>query len=244
MAAHLLDKAPELESAPPEEVLRWAYATFERVAIVASFQLESTVLIDMACQLVDAPEVITLDTGRLPEETHHFVDRMLRTHRFRLHVETPEPRQVREMTAVHGMNLFYGSLALRRRCCRVRKGLPLARALRGFDAWVTGLRRDQTALRAETPVVAIDARHGDIVKIAPLAAWTAERVREQARARGLEHHPLYDRGYTSIGCAPCTRPTVPGEDPRAGRWWWERDAPKECGLHWPDGLAQLDGARG
>jgi len=136
------------------------------------------------------------------------------------------------MVRRHGPNLFYGSVEARRRCCHVRKVEPLRRALSGFDAWVSGLRRDQSPSRASTPKVEIDRSNGGLVKLNPLADWTAERVRDYVDENRVPCHPLYERGYTSIGCAPCTRPVEPGEDRRAGRWWWESAAErKECGLH-------------
>ena len=127
---------------------------------------------------------------------------------------------------------FCGPCALRRHCCDVRKSRPLAQALQGFDAWVTGLRRDQAATRSATPVVAEDGAHGGIAKIAPLVRWSEEQVWDYIRSRGLPYHELYDQGYRSIGCQPCTRAVREGEDPRAGRWWWEQEEVKECGLHW------------
>ncbi len=221
----------ELAGAEPEEILARAYARFPRVAIVASFQVESSVLIDMACRLRDQVEVITLDTGRLPPETHEVIDAFQRRYPVRVRVVAPDPGEVAEMVGRHGVNLFYRSPELRLRCCEVRKSRPLARALRGCDAWVTGLRRDQSPTRAATPVVALDEGHGGIAKLAPLAAWTSDQVWDYVRRHQVPYHPLHDRGYPSIGCAPCTRPVQPGEDPRAGRWWWERDQVKECGLH-------------
>ena len=135
------------------------------------------------------------------------------------------------MSRTHGVNLFYLSPELRHTCCDVRKTRPLARALAGYDAWVTGLRREQSASRRATPVVSRDEGHGGIVKVAPLVGWRREDVWAHVRARDLPSHALYASGYTSIGCAPCTRATRPGEDERAGRWWWEGDSIKECGLH-------------
>jgi phosphoadenylyl-sulfate reductase (thioredoxin) len=131
----------------------------------------------------------------------------------------------------------------RQRCCEVRKKRPLARALRGFDAWVTGLRRDQSASRRDVPVLQEDGGHGGIAKVAPLAGWTRDQVWSYIREHGLDYHDLYDRGYSSIGCAPCTRATGPDEDERSGRWWWEESAVKECGLHWtPNGLQRAGGS--
>ena len=222
----------DLDAATAAEVLAWTYANHRRVAIVASFQAESSVLIDLASQIVERPEVVTLDTGRLPEETHAVMDSFRDRFNIRLHVQTPDPREVAEMVGEHGQNLFYASVENRRTCCDVRKSRPLARALEGFDAWVTGVRREQGATRSATAVVAADPLHGGIVKVAPLAAWTHDQVWEHIRANRLPVHPLYAQGYTSIGCEPCTRATGAGEDERAGRWWWEQNEVKECGLHW------------
>ncbi len=232
IAAAVLDEAaPALEGLEPEEVLAWAYRTFDRVAIVSSFQAEAVVLIDMACRLVERPEVVTLDTGRLPEETHELIDRLTVRYPIDLHVQLPDPDEVAGMVAAHGQNLFRRSVELRERCCEVRKVRPLARALSGFDAWVTGLRRDQSAARRHTPAVQVDRAHGGIAKVAPLVAWTRDRVWAHIEEHGLERHPLYERGYRSIGCTPCTRPSGPDEDERAGRWWWEDSTARECGLH-------------
>jgi phosphoadenosine phosphosulfate reductase len=137
------------------------------------------------------------------------------------------------MTGAHGSMQFRRSLALRNECCAVRKVNPLARALEEYDAWITGLRREQTPTRAGTPVVAADRGHGDITKVVPLAGWTREEVWAYLESHGISPHPLYARGYTSIGCAPCTRATQPGEQERAGRWWWEGNSDKECLLHPP-----------
>ena len=220
----------------PQEIVRWTYQRFARPVIVASFQVESCVLIDMATEVRDRVEVITLDTGRLPQETHDLMERFRERYpTVRISVESPDPNALRDLADRHGANPFYRSVELRRLCCDVRKTQPLARALRGHDAWITGLRREQSTTRATTAVIAEDPAHGGIAKVAPLATWTREQVWDYVRSHHVPHHALYDRGYTSIGCAPCTRPTAPGEDERAGRWWWERDEVKECGLHWTPG---------
>jgi phosphoadenosine phosphosulfate reductase len=220
-----------LEDAPAEAILRWAFDRFDRVAVVASFQAESVVIIDIASRIRPGVDVVTLDTGRLPEATHDLIDVVHRRFPIRLHVVTPDPAETAAMTAEHGVNLFRRSPDLRHLCCEVRKTRPLDRALHGYDAWVTGLRREQSSTRSLTSVVARDHAHGGIAKLAPLAGWTREQVWRHLQAHDLPHHALYDRGYTSIGCAPCTRATRPGEDQRAGRWWWESDTVKECGLH-------------
>jgi phosphoadenosine phosphosulfate reductase len=218
----------------PESVLRWTYDNFSRVAIVASFQAESSVIIDLASRIRPRLHVLTLDTGRLPGETHDMIARVRSRYGIDVEVITPDPVETAEMVAAHGVDLFHESVELRLRCCDVRKSRPLDRALHGYDAWITGLRREQAATRATTPVVAIDVDHAGITKVAPLATWSKAQVWGYIRDHDLPYHSLYDHGYTSIGCAPCTRATVPGEDDRAGRWWWELDGVKECGLHWSE----------
>src|ERR1700730_14608769 len=224
-----------MTGATPQAILRWAYESFPRVAIVASFQAESSVLIDMAVRIHPDVRVITLDTGRLPQETYDVIDRVRDRYAIDIDVVSPDAGDLAEMVGSHGINLFRRSPDLRRLCCEVRKSRPLARALHGYDAWVTGLRRQQAATRSQTPVAAPDREHPGLTKIAPLAGWSKDQVWAYIREHDVPYHSLYDSGYTSIGCAPCTRATAPGEDERAGRWWWEADEVKECGLHWtPD----------
>lgn len=219
--------------AAPEAVLRWAYESFPRVAIVASFQAESSVLIDMAARIRQGDvRVITLDTGRLPQATYDMIDRVRNRYAIDVEVVAPDTGDLEDMVRGHGVNLFYQSPDLRRLCCDVRKSRPLARALRGYDAWVTGVRRQQSATRSNTPVVSADPQHDGLTKIAPLASWSKDQVWTYIQDHEVPFHPLYERGYTSIGCEPCTRATEPGEDERAGRWWWEENEVKECGLHW------------
>jgi thioredoxin-dependent adenylylsulfate APS reductase len=218
--------------ADPEAILRQAYEAYERVAIVASFQAESSVIIDMASRIRPDIEILTLDTGRLPQETYDMIDRVRTRYGIEVTVIKPDQDEVGHMVAANGRDLFYTSMELRLTCCDVRKSRPLARALGGYDAWITGVRRDQAPTRAETPTVAIDAEHGGIAKVAPLAAWSKAQVWDYIRTHNLPYHSLYDHGYTSIGCAPCTRATSAGEGERAGRWWWETGGVKECGLHW------------
>jgi thioredoxin-dependent adenylylsulfate APS reductase len=222
-----------MAGAAPEEVLEWAYETFPRVVIVASFQAESSVLIDMAMRIRPDVSVLTLDTGRLPQATHEMIDRVRYRYSIDVEVVAPAAADVEGMVGSNGANLFLNSPDLRRLCCSVRKSRPLARALSGYDAWVTGLRRQQSKTRANTAVAAPDPEHHGLTKIAPLAYWSRDQVWAYIRENDLPYHSLYDLGYTSIGCAPCTRATTTGEDERAGRWWWESENEvKECGLHW------------
>ena len=227
---------PEIMSGEsPEAVMLWAHSKFPRLALVASLQAESSVLIDMASRAGIGVRVITLDTGRLPQETHDMIDRVRDRYRISVDVIVPDAADVKQLVHEHGTNPFYRSPDLRRLCCEVRKSRPLAGALIGFDAWLTGVRRQQASTRSETQVVAEDLEHPGLTKVAPLAAWSKDQVWSYIHEHDVPYHSLYDRGYTSIGCAPCTRATSAGEDERAGRWWWENDEVKECGLHWtPD----------
>lgn len=232
MGAAMNDDLTVWETRSAEEILTWALGEFgARIAICASFQAESMVIIDLAARIDPGVQVFTLDTGRLPQETYTLIDEVRAKYGIAIHVKSPDPSHLQAMTGKHGVNLFYRDSALRQLCCHVRKVIPLQAALSGLDAWVTGLRREQAATRAATPKVSIDDAHGGIVKVNPLADWTHDQVWEHIRANEVPSNALYDQGYTSIGCAPCTRATQPGEDERAGRWWWEAETDKDCGLH-------------
>ncbi len=214
----------------PEDILRWALDEFHPdIALAASF--ENTVLIDMMTRIRPDVRVFSIDTGRLPEETFQCAAEAERRFSIRVEWHVPDTARLERLVRENGVYSFRDSLEARRLCCHVRKVEPLERALRGLRAWVTGLRRDEAESRREVLPVALDRAHGAIVKINPLAHWTDRQVRDYARARNLPHNRLVDRGYASIGCACCTRPTETGEDPRAGRWWWEAPEHKECGLH-------------
>jgi thioredoxin-dependent adenylylsulfate APS reductase len=215
----------------------------DRVALSASFGPEDIVVLDLLMQLTPRPRVFTLDTGRLPEETHALIERVRERFAIDVEVYAPEAAEVEAMVAERGPNLFYGSIDDRHRCCDVRKVRPLRRALATVDGWITGIRRDQTQTRARTPKIGLDLEHGLIWKVAPLADWSEAQVWAYIRAHDLPYNALHDRGYRSIGCAPCTRAIEPGEDPRAGRWWWEADGGRECGLHVPSGGAATRGVR-
>jgi thioredoxin-dependent adenylylsulfate APS reductase len=224
--------AIEFDDQEPQDVIRWALEHFgQKVAICTSLQAEGLVIVDMAWRIDPNVRVFTIDTGRLPQETHELMNRVQEQYGIALEIHVPDVQQVDAMVRRHGENLFYREVPLRLLCCQIRKVLPLRRALSHLDAWVTGLRREQWATRSNIRKIELDHDHGGIVKINPLADWTEEEVWEYIRAYNVPSHSLYKRGYTSIGCAPCTRPVQPGEDHRAGRWWWEKGAPKECGMH-------------
>ncbi len=230
-------RADDLADAPADELIARALERFHpRAAVVTSFQADGMVILDMAHRIRSDVRVITLDTGRLPPETYEMVETVRARYGVEVEIFFPEARRVEAMVRRSGPNLFYDSRARRQECCHVRKVEPLERALSGVDAWLTGLRRDQAPDRADTAKAAPDLRFGGgretpLWKLAPLADWTWDEVQSYVRAHDVPVHPLYEEGYTSIGCAPCTRAPRPGEGPRAGRWWWERDEARECGLH-------------
>lgn len=203
----------------------WAPAGF-----ASSFGLEDLVLTDLIAREFPGIEIFTLDTGRLPEETHDLMRRVADHYGVRLRVFYPDTVAVERHVGEHGPNAFYHSVALRKECCQVRKVEPLKRALRGKRAWITGLRREQALTRRDLPVAEFDPATG-LQKFNPLADWSHLDVWTYVRGRGVPYNALHDRGYPSIGCAPCTRAVREGEDIRAGRWWWEDPAGKECGLH-------------
>jgi phosphoadenosine phosphosulfate reductase len=177
------------------------------------------------------PRILTVDTGRLPEQTHALMDRVRARFGVEIEVLRPDQVAVEEMTHERGPDLFYRSLDDRLRCCDVRKVEPLAKALRSVDGWITGLRREQSTTRWKTPKMSLDFEHGLIWKVSPLADWSSERVWHYIRKRDLPYNTLHDMGYPSVGCAPCSRAVPPGEDHRSGRWWWEVPESRECGLH-------------
>jgi adenylyl-sulfate kinase len=229
----------DLENRSAEDLLSWALATYGNgFAIASSFQKEDMVIVDLAAQFSQnlssssTLRVFTLDTGRLPEETYQMMEEVRR--RYGIVVETafPDRVEVERMVAGHGPNLFFLSPELRHVCCDTRKTRPLGRKLQELQAWATGMRREQSPTRAG--VAKVEEAEG-LLKLNPLADWTAAQVEQYTKEHDLPVHPLYARGYASIGCAPCTRAIQPGESERAGRWWWEQGN-KECGIHFaPDG---------
>ncbi len=225
--------AVEFEGQEPWDLLGWALERFgDGVAISTAFQEGDVALIDMAYRIDPTVRVFSIDTGRLPQETFDLIEELReRYDGLRLELLSPDALQVQRLVDRHGPNLFRNSVEQRLLCCNVRKVQPLTRALERLDAWVTGLRRDQWASRSDIRKIEIDHDHGGLLKLNPLAEWTEEEVWDYLRENGVPTHALYAKGYTSIGCAPCTRAVAPGEPVRAGRWWWESDAPKECGMH-------------
>jgi len=210
--------------------LRAIVARHPRAVLASSFGAEDMVLVDLVARARLPIRVLTLDTGRLPQETHDLIDRVRDVYGLAIDVAFPDAGEVAALVAEHGTNPFYRGVDLRERCCAIRKSAPLARALEGADAWITGLRRAQGPTRTEVAFESFDTRHR-LAKYSPLAEWSDADVWGYLRAHRVPWNALHDRGFPSIGCAPCTRAVQPGEDPRAGRWWWESPEHRECGLH-------------
>jgi phosphoadenosine phosphosulfate reductase len=224
--------AAEYEDAPAQDILRFAINRFPRIAISLA-GAESSVLVDMAVEIKSDVAVFTLDTGRLHPETYRFIDAI--RERFRLDVEVlfPEPLRVEALVREKGLFSFYTDG--HEECCAIRKVEPLKRMLQKVDAWITGQRRDQSPTRSMIPVIELDETFGTkdrpLLKFNPLAKWNMQRVWSHIHENRVPYNELYEHGYASIGCEPCTRPVPPGEHERAGRWWWEDPTSKECGIH-------------
>ena len=231
-SARSLIETGVLESKSAQEIVAWALKAFgSRVALASSFSAEDVAIIDMMVTVSPKARIFTLDTGRLNQETYDVMDKIREKYKVSIEVMFPKADAVEAMVREKGVNLFYHSVENRKRCCGIRKVEPLNRALATVDAWITGLRRDQVVTRGSVKNVDIDHDHGGIAKINPLAEWTWDQTMAYVKQHGVPYNLLHDQGYPSIGCAPCTRAIKPGEDFRAGRWWWEQPEQKECGLH-------------
>lgn len=217
--AHVEDRITELARAVPG-----------RVAFSTSLGLEDQAVLHAISVSGAKIDVLTLDTGRHFPETLETLEASERRYGIKIRVMAPDAREVEELVARDGIFGFRLAIENRKACCEVRKVRPLARALSGAKGWITGLRRDQSAGRAAVPFAAWDSAHG-LVKVNPLADWTLERLEAYIADNDVPINPLHAKGYPSIGCQPCTRAVRPGEDIRAGRWWWENEDGKECGLH-------------
>jgi phosphoadenosine phosphosulfate reductase len=223
--------AAQAEPLAAADVVRLALERFgQKVALSSSFGAEDMVLVDMLMRVDPKARIVTLDTGRLPQETYNVMDATREKYGVVVEVFFPQAEAVQSMVAEHGSKLFYHSVEFRKLCCGVRKMEPLGRALSGLDAWITGLRREQSVTRTTVHKVEWDDTN-KLIKINPLVDWTLDDVWKYIRENNVPYNALHDRGYPSIGCGPCTRAIQPGEDQRAGRWWWEHPETKECGLH-------------
>jgi phosphoadenosine phosphosulfate reductase len=237
-APEITQAAATLRGAAPAAVVQWAVERFgARIAVASSFSVEDCVVIDLAHKAAAKAgakaRVFALDTGRLHDETYLTAERVRMKYDLEIQWVFPRREAVEPLIRLKGLYSFRDSLDDRHACCGVRKVEPLGRALAELDAWFTGLRREQSVTRTEGAEVEVDAAHDGMTKVNPLIAWTMAEVRAYAKQNGVPVHPLHDKGFPSIGCAPCTRAVQPGEHPRAGRWWWEDPANKECGIHLP-----------
>ncbi len=213
-----------------EEIIHLAISsTPGKAVLTTSFGAEDQVLTHFLATNDLPVDIITLDTGRLFNETLETFDRTVSKYRKPIKVFFPAPEDVEDFVNRNGPNAFYHSIELRKECCHIRKVKPLERGLKGYGVWITGLRGDQSESRSGLQYFEWDDRFG-IVKLNPLLRWTFKQVMDFIRANSIPYNPLHDKGYVSIGCAPCTRAIQEGEDFRAGRWWWE-SSKKECGLH-------------
>jgi len=224
----------QIESA--NQIVESALREFANTAILTSFQREGVVIVDMVLKQAPRTPVLTIDTGRLPAATFEMMATIEKRYGIKVEHILPDPAEVASMVESQGLNLFRDSYPQRLLCCQVRKVRPLAKRSVGLDAFFTGLRRAQSESRSDIELI---DRSSAPAKVSPLADWTTDDVMRYTAENKLPEHPLYAKGYTSIGCDPCTRAVSPGEDERAGRWWWETDEAKECGLHFsPEGKVE------
>jgi phosphoadenosine phosphosulfate reductase len=225
----VIDSALALKIEQGVALLRGVVADYGRVVYANSLGAEAVVLTDIICTQVPQIDIVTIDTGRLPEETLSLLERLERRYQRRIQVFYPDAAAVEQYVREQGINGFYNGLQERQSCCQIRKLEPFKRAIAGYGVWVTGVRREQSETRAGGEAIVKD-QYG-LAKASPLLEWTEANVWTYILSKKLPYNVLHDRGYPSIGCAPCTRAIEPGQDHRAGRWWWEQADSRECGLH-------------
>ena len=215
-----------------QEIIKWALENIgvEKLAFASSLSIEDQVITDMLIKENKKAQIFTLDTGRLPQETYDLIQKTREFYKINYEILFPDEKDVEEMVKELGPNLFYDSIENRKKCCEVRKVRPLRRRLEKVEAWICGLRKEQSVTRHAIEKIEWDDTFG-LVKINPISDWSQKDVWDYIKKHKVPYNKLYDKGYTSIGCAPCTRPIKEGEDVRAGRWWWEDPEHKECGLH-------------
>lgn len=232
LIARIVDDKAKLESLPALELLRAVLGIMGDQAVQAnSLGSEDVVILHMLHGIDPGFKSFTLDTGRLNPETYDLLGRLQQKYGLDCEILFPDAGEVEAMAKGKGINLFYESVENRKLCCEIRKVRPLNRVLSKYSAWICGLRREQSVTRGRVEKIEIDAAHGGMLKINPLADWTRDQVWDYVREHAIPYNLLHDLGYPSIGCAPCTRAVKPGEPERAGRWWWENPDSKECGLH-------------
>lgn len=220
-----------LENLNALEILRFISENYKGSAVFSSsLGAEDQVITDMIFKENLGISIFTLDTGRLPAETYKLIHNTNEHYNTKIKVMFPDYKSVEKMVNEHGINLFYESVENRKLCCNIRKIEPLKRALKGNQIWITGLRKTQSVTRGNLNIAGYD-QSNKITKVNPLLNWTEEEIWNYIKKNNVPYNSLHDKNYPSIGCAPCTRSIQPGEDIRAGRWWWEHPESKECGLH-------------
>ena len=225
------DLNERFRDASAEEVVGYFLEAYKgRIALSSSLSIEDQTLTDIIANKDKNARIFTLDTGRLFPETYQLIDKTNLSYGIQIEVFFPDYHEVQRMVREEGINLFYNSIESRHRCCKIRKLEPLARAFQGLDVWICGLRREQSITRHDMQVVEWDEIH-QLIKVNPLISWTEQQVWDYIRQHHVPYNKLHNQGYPSIGCEPCTRAIEPGEDVRAGRWWWESPDHRECGLH-------------
>ena len=228
---HVKTYQTQFISSTPQEILAFFLKEFpDKITLASSLGMEDQVLTDMLCKLTQSPDVFVLDTGRLHQETYDILQLSMAKYGIAYRVFYPNTADVEAMVSQHGPNLFYDSVENRKHCCHIRKVEPLKRALDGYKVWITGQRRDQGITRTDLQPIEWDDTH-QMIKLNPLAHWTLQETESYVSSQDIPVNFLHKHGYPSIGCTPCTRAIKPGEDLRAGRWWWENADQKECGLH-------------
>ncbi len=235
MKDHLKEQVDRLnqrfEQSDPQEILEYFLTHFkDKIAFASSLGAEDQVITEMMASIDPAARIFTLDTGRMFPESYDVIERSIARYKIKIEIFFPEREAVEKMVNEKGINLFYESIENRKHCCHIRKIEPLNRALSGLDVWISGLRKSQSVTRTEIKLVEWDENHS-MIKVNPLINWNEEQVWDYIKQNNIPYNRLHDQGFPSIGCQPCTRAVQPGEDVRAGRWWWEEVHHKECGLH-------------
>ncbi|MEA3494772.1 MAG: phosphoadenylyl-sulfate reductase [Bacteroidota bacterium] len=221
----------KLKNASAEDILKFFLKEYKsKITFSSSLGAEDQVLTDMIVKIDKSTKIFTLDTGRMFYETYDTLDKTNSRYGIKIEIKFPEYEAVEKMVNEKGINLFYESIENRKLCCNIRKLIPIRRALEGYDVWITGLRQGQSVTREEMKIVEWD-NDFKIIKINPLLNWSEKDIWDYIRKTKIPYNILHDKGYPSIGCAPCTRAVEKGEEARNGRWWWENPETKECGLH-------------
>lgn len=221
----------QLKALEPEKVIQYFLEEFKsKIAFSSSLGAEDQVLTHMICDIDKTTRIFTLDTGRMFPETYKLIEKTNSRYKIKIEIFFPDYNQVEKLVHEKGINLFYESVENRKQCCHIRKIEPLKRAFKGLDVWICGLRREQSVTRTANQMVEWDEQNG-MLKVNPIIDWTESQVWDYIRKNNIPYNDLHDKGFPSIGCQPCTRAIKPGENVRAGRWWWENPDKKECGLH-------------